>query len=129
MQLVRQSVNSPRPFFRPNSRLAHTAKLLLDLINTFPMSNPSHPDNAELDVVRLFNQIRARYKMLCSQAGVRPSFRASSAGAAASPTPTSDETDGQDETTHRDTSGRTGKTTPVWKLTGKPEEDSVDLSF
>ena len=44
------------------------------------MENPSHGDAAEMDVLKLFNQIRSRYKMLCSLVGVKSSLRAGRSG-------------------------------------------------
>lgn len=59
-------------------------KHLLDLISQFPRVNPSSlvtsPEAEELDIQRLFRQIRSRYKALCATLGVRPSLRAAEAG-------------------------------------------------
>ncbi|KAI5116905.1 hypothetical protein M0805_000800 [Coniferiporia weirii] len=61
-----------------DSRVLHNARLLLELVAQFPMENPSHGDAAEeVDIAKLFNQIRSRYKMLCSLIGVKPSLRIS----------------------------------------------------
>ena len=52
---------------------------LLELVARFPRVNPSSsgdPD-ADVDIPRLFRQIRSRYKLLCATLGVRPSLRAS----------------------------------------------------
>jgi len=55
-------------------------KHLLDLISQFPSVNPSSlvtlPEAEELDIQKLFRQIRSRYKALCATLGVRPSLRA-----------------------------------------------------
>lgn len=65
------------------------AKVLLDLINTFPRTNPtpiSDPNKPtpqsqvetaaeaepEVDLGALLSNIRARYKLLCTSLGVRP---------------------------------------------------------
>jgi primary-amine oxidase len=50
-------------------------KRLLDLIEQFPTINPSASDS-DLDIPKLFRQIRSRYKVLCSILGVKPSLRA-----------------------------------------------------
>jgi len=59
----------------------------LDAIAQFPRTNPapsgtsSESDpSAEVDIPRLFRQIRARYKVLCATLGVRPSLRATANG-------------------------------------------------
>lgn len=61
----------------------HNIRVLLDAIAQFPRTNPSSSGgsaesdpSAELDIPRLFRQIRARYKALCATLGVRPSLRA-----------------------------------------------------
>lgn len=41
------------------------------------MENISHSDAQDLDIPKVFAQIRARYKVLCSIIGVKPSLRAS----------------------------------------------------
>ncbi|TRM66237.1 copper amine oxidase [Schizophyllum amplum] len=49
-----------------------------------PRVNPSSADaSSELDIPKLFRQIRSRYKALCATLGVRPSLRASTDGEAA----------------------------------------------
>ena len=65
------------------SRAIHNIRVLLDTIAQFPRSNPSpsgtslgSDPSAEVDVPRLFRQIRARYKALCATLGIRPSLRA-----------------------------------------------------
>lgn len=71
-------------------RISHTSKALLDLIEQFPMKNPSHADATEpetedgMDILKLFGQIRSRYKLLCTLVGVRPSLRAASSVSASS---------------------------------------------
>ena len=67
---------------------------LLELIDQFPRVNPSAAaataageaaaSNSEVDIPRLFRQIRSRYKVLCASLGVRPTLRAAD-GAPASP--------------------------------------------
>jgi hypothetical protein len=62
-----------------SSRAVHHIECLLEMISQFPRVNPS-PSNAldsDLDIPRLFRQIRSRYKALCSVLGVKPSLRAS----------------------------------------------------
>jgi len=70
-----------------SSRAIHNIRVLLDTIAQFPRTNPSpsgaspEPDPvAEVDIPRLFRQIRARYKALCATLGVRPSLRATGNG-------------------------------------------------
>ena len=43
------------------------------------MVNPSQSDAADLDIVKLFNQIRSKYKMLCALAGARSYLRTDAA--------------------------------------------------
>ncbi|KAJ1303860.1 hypothetical protein OPQ81_008279 [Rhizoctonia solani] len=63
---------------KPNSgideRAVHHAEQLLSLISKFPLTNPPVAPQAEpqIDIVRLYSQIRSRYKALCSTLGVRP---------------------------------------------------------
>ena len=56
-------------------RASRHIKRLLDLIKQFPTVNPSLSDS-DLDIPKLFRQIRSRYKALCSILGVKPSLRA-----------------------------------------------------
>ncbi|KAK2462870.1 hypothetical protein APHAL10511_005068 [Amanita phalloides] len=73
---------------RSDDRAINHIKHLLDLISQFPRVNPSTSDNgplsppseSDLDISKLFRQIRSRYKALCATLGVRPSLRASEAG-------------------------------------------------
>ena len=62
--------------WRGARRAAHHIKHLLDLIKQFPRVNPSASDSSDLDIPKLFRQIRSRYKALCSTLGVKPSLRA-----------------------------------------------------
>ncbi len=74
------------------------AKHLLELISSFPTTNPSPSDNpagppqpgidsatssTSPDLPTLLSQIRARYRLLCSSLGVRPRLVASKDGTAA----------------------------------------------
>ncbi|KDQ52496.1 hypothetical protein JAAARDRAFT_138560 [Jaapia argillacea MUCL 33604] len=61
---------------RFDDRGLHHAQQLLDLIAQFPMANPSMSDASDLDIPRLFRQIRSRYKVLCATLGVRATLRA-----------------------------------------------------
>lgn len=61
--------------FGDRSRAVRTANQLLELIAQFPMENPSHTDSADVDIPRLFNQIRSKYKMLCALVGARSDLR------------------------------------------------------
>jgi hypothetical protein len=58
-------------------RVANHMKHLLELISQFPKTNPStSPEHADMDVEKMFRQIRSRYKILCATLGVKPSLRA-----------------------------------------------------
>ncbi|PCH34865.1 hypothetical protein WOLCODRAFT_78724, partial [Wolfiporia cocos MD-104 SS10] len=59
-----------------DDRIAHHIRHLLDLIAQFPQTNPSVVEPSDLDIPRLFRQIRSRYKALCATLGVRPTLRA-----------------------------------------------------
>lgn len=62
-------------------RAANHAGHLLELISKFPKVNPSSAstEDSDVDIPKLFRQIRSRYKALCSSIGVKASLRASSA--------------------------------------------------
>ncbi|KAG8756959.1 hypothetical protein FRC11_004903 [Ceratobasidium sp. 423] len=64
-----------------DERAIHHAEQLLSLISKFPMTNPPVAPQAEpqVDIVRLYTQIRSRYKALCSTLGVRPRLVSSGA--------------------------------------------------
>ena len=53
----------------------HNIKHLLELIAQFPRVNPSAADASDLDIPKLFRQIRSRYKALCATLGVKPTLR------------------------------------------------------
>jgi hypothetical protein len=58
------------------SRAANHIRHLLKLISQFPRVNPSASDiSSEMDIPKLFRQIRSRYKALCSTLGVRPTLQ------------------------------------------------------
>jgi len=59
---------------RDTERAAHHIRHLLDLIKQFPQVNP--PESSDLDIPKMFLQVRSRYKALCSTLGVKPSLRA-----------------------------------------------------
>jgi len=59
-----------------DDRSAHNIKHLLELLAQFPRVNPSAGDASDLDIPKLFRQIRSRYKALCATLGVRPTLRA-----------------------------------------------------
>jgi len=67
-------------------RALHHIRHLLDLISQFPRVNPSSSTTdstgslEDVDIPRLFRQIRSRYKTLCATLGVRPSLRATAVG-------------------------------------------------
>jgi len=61
---------------RNDDRSANHIRHLLGLISQFPRINPSASDiSSELDIPKLFRQIRSRYKALCSTLGVRPTLQ------------------------------------------------------
>ncbi|KAL5501128.1 hypothetical protein ACEPAH_9515 [Sanghuangporus vaninii] len=99
-----------------DNRVKHNASLLLDLIAQFPMENPSHPTLEELDIPKLFAQIRARYKVLCSILGVKPSLRASQSHASTSVDDDS-------------AAIRQLKMNDVWAVEIEQDPGSVDYSF
>ena len=57
-----------------SSRATTHIRRLLDLIAQFPHDNRSMYDT-DIDILKLFRQIRSRYKALCATLGVRPSLR------------------------------------------------------
>lgn len=57
-------------------RTVNHIRHLLDLISQFPRVNPSASGPSEVDIPKLFRQIRSRYKLLCATLGVRPTLRA-----------------------------------------------------
>ncbi|KAL6306536.1 hypothetical protein BKA93DRAFT_145785 [Sparassis latifolia] len=59
-----------------DDRTAHHIRHLLELIAQFPRVNPSAGEASDLDIPKLFRQIRSRYKALCATLGVRPTLRA-----------------------------------------------------
>lgn len=93
-----------------SSRAAHHIRHLLALIAQFPRVNPSADTAADLDIPKLFRQIRSRYKALCSTLGVKPSLRASEAQASSS-----DPDDNKESL-----EGPEGRQT-IWKLTDDPQ--------
>ncbi|KAJ8701818.1 peroxisomal copper amine oxidase, variant 2 [Pleurotus ostreatus] len=59
-----------------NERIMNHINQLLQLISQFPRVNPSlTSSSADVDIPKLFRQIRSRYKILCSTLGVKPSLR------------------------------------------------------
>ncbi|KAI0773094.1 DUF1715-domain-containing protein [Trametes elegans] len=63
----------------PDERTLNHIRHLLELIAQFPRENPSAGGadaQGELDIPKLFRQIRSRYKLLCATLGVRPTLRA-----------------------------------------------------
>ncbi|KAF9550592.1 DUF1715-domain-containing protein, partial [Agrocybe pediades] len=65
---------------REEDRASQHIRILLDTISQFPRVNPSASEGAgaDLDISKLFRQIRSRYKILCSSLGVRPRLSSSS---------------------------------------------------
>ena len=103
------------------SRVLHTTEVLLDLIAQFPMKNPAQTESAEVDIPRLFNQIRSRYKMLCTFVGVKPSLRATRTRTRVS-ADTSAEDGGVDGVA-------TSKKNSVWRVNDTESSGDVDFSF
>ena len=95
-------------------RAAHHIKHLLDLIKQFPTINPPVSDDSDLDIPKLFGQIRSRYKALCSTLGVRSDLRAANE---TSPL--------REQANEMDTleTGRQDNT--VWKLDSQPKKPAV----
>ncbi|TCD61982.1 hypothetical protein EIP91_007646 [Steccherinum ochraceum] len=56
------------------SRSLHHIKYLQDLIAQFPKANPSASEPSDLDIPKLFRQIRSRHKALCATLGVRAAY-------------------------------------------------------
>ncbi|EJD00281.1 uncharacterized protein FOMMEDRAFT_90782 [Fomitiporia mediterranea MF3/22] len=114
-----------------DSRVSHNAQLLLDLITQFPMENPAQTDSADIDIPKLFNQIRARYKMLCAIMGVKPSLRV----AAASQMQTREEESGASSTVAAAEDGGVKtqvvpmKKASVWPIESSEDSGRVDFSF
>ncbi|EJF61905.1 hypothetical protein DICSQDRAFT_85407 [Dichomitus squalens LYAD-421 SS1] len=67
-----------------DERAQNHIRHLLELIQKFPRVNPSTAvaeneaagSSSELDIPRLFRQIRSRYKVFCAALGIRPTLRA-----------------------------------------------------
>lgn len=107
--------------FNRHSRTASNIKHLLDLIAQFPKINPSAAGPSDLDIPKLFRQIRSRYKALCATLGVRPTLRAG--GPAGSQ-------DGLDDPADSPTGTSTQESKPVWKIDNKHmARSNNDLSF
>lgn len=72
------NLGANRTFFRvmKSTRIVHHTKQLLDLTAQFPKVNPSSATSSDLDIPRLFRQIRSRYKVLCAALGIRPTLKA-----------------------------------------------------
>ena len=74
-----ETSSSPHLFFKASlarrefSRSIQHIRNFLELISQFPTTNPSAADAAsDLDISKLLRQIRSKYKILCSNLGVRP---------------------------------------------------------
>ncbi|RPD55275.1 DUF1715-domain-containing protein [Lentinus tigrinus ALCF2SS1-7] len=82
-----------------DERTQNHIRHLLELIAQFPRVNPSAAAAAsetsstepELDIPRLFRQIRSRYKLLCATLGVRPTLRAADGSSPSPDRPPSDD--------------------------------------
>lgn len=70
------------PGFWCSSRAVHHIKHLQELIAQFPRVNPSASEASDLDIPKLFRQIRSRYKALCATLGVRAAYGTDSAQSA-----------------------------------------------
>ena len=102
------------------SRVVRTAQQLLDLLAQFPMVNPSQSDAADLDIVKLFNQIRSKYKMLCALAGARSYLRTDAAKSETLAVRASSTDDPDSE------SSSISKKQPVWRIDNV--HDSLEAS-
>lgn len=103
------------------SRIAHHIKHLHDLIIQFPRINPSATEPSELDIPRLFRQIRSRYKALCATLGVKPTLRA------AASSPAREEVEDPGNTPPVPTTGDENK--KVWNIDNTRASGPQDLSF
>ncbi|OCH90402.1 DUF1715-domain-containing protein [Obba rivulosa] len=105
----------------PDDRTNHHIKQLLELIAQFPRTNPSVTEASDLDIPKLFRQIRSRYKALCATLGVRPTLRA---GGSSSPTRQVDDPAELPEGARPDVSRR------VWPMqAAENQPPREDLSF
>lgn len=96
------------------------------MIERFPRVNPSGDEHSELDIPKLFRQIRSRYKALCATLGVRPTLRA---GESMSP-----HGDTQDHSEQPHDPGNTDIAPKVWPIQDASsktpsQKQTVDLSF
>ena len=93
----------------------------LELISQFPITNPSAADAAsDVDISKLLRQIRSKYKILCSNLGVRPRLTVSRQ------TPSHDHEEGPDDIPEQKSQ------LPVWKIEkGNPSKPVTgqDLTF
>ncbi|KAL1943481.1 hypothetical protein VTO73DRAFT_3926 [Trametes versicolor] len=64
-----------------DERAMNHIRHLLDLLAQFPRANPSAGGPSEVDIPKLFRQIRSRYKLLCATLGVRATLRAADGSA------------------------------------------------
>ncbi|EMD31190.1 hypothetical protein CERSUDRAFT_163378 [Gelatoporia subvermispora B] len=105
----------------PDDRTTHHTKQLLELIAQFPRINPSATDASDLDIPKLFRQIRSRYKALCATLGVRPTLRS---GVSSSPTRQTDDPAEAPEGTRPDASRK------VWPVqAAENQRPREDLNF
>jgi len=103
-----------------DDRTAHHIRHLLQLIAQFPRVNPSATESSDLDIPRLFRQIRSRYKALCASLSVRPTLRAG--GSSTSP----EETDYGDNQEIRQSDGSRS----VWHVRAADNQpNEAQLSF
>ncbi|KAK7682048.1 hypothetical protein QCA50_015012 [Cerrena zonata] len=111
---------------KEDTRIVHHTKQLLDLISQFPKVNPSSTSASDLDIPRLFRQIRSRYKVLCAALGIRPTLRVNSTSSTTSPTPDENE----QETLLSETSPRDDRK-KVWPThpSRSARQGGDDLSF
>ncbi|KAF4611927.1 hypothetical protein D9613_004366 [Agrocybe pediades] len=125
-------------------RASQHIRILLDTISQFPRVNPSASEGAgaDLDISKLFRQIRSRYKILCSSLGVRPRLSSSSEASAAlldGAGPSADmDVDDEDDEKREASSSTASRVTPlrssipVWKIDSSGVKKPVtneDLNF
>ncbi|TFK51347.1 hypothetical protein OE88DRAFT_1659290 [Heliocybe sulcata] len=102
---------------RQDDRGFHHALQLLELISQFPRTNPS-AESSDVDIPKLFRQIRSRYKALCATLGVKASLRASGTG---SPSAEEDGTEPSHDS---------GNGSKIWDLSSPAKSKTgQDLSF
>jgi len=105
-----------------DDRAAQHIRQLLALLAQFPRVNPSATEPSELDIPKLFRQIRSRYKALCAVLGVQPTLHAGT------PSSTAEDGDSVGELAHAP-SGGSGSVWPVYPAASARSGTREQLSF